>query len=330
MTLVLRRLRRLGHNSRARSRPARTGAQVNDGGVRTTTGPPPRRNPADMSHTPSKHRPRRDRIADRARQWLAAVGRRFEGSWLQDLNRRLNAIDFANAIVMFGASLLLSALPLIILLSSAANERVDDDLSRHMGLSVRGARIMEELFRKTPSHASTPIILGVIIAFAGTVTVASALQVIYERAFDQKHRGWRDIWRFIVWVVVLLGVLILDGSIDLPLRRALGDLGRDFVSFVEVAVFLWWTMHFLLAGRVYWGQLIRPAFLSGLLWFGFALFSSVYFSSALISEDKLYGTLGVVFILMTWFIAIGAVVVLGAACGAVWQARTRRSPAVPP
>ena len=59
-------------------------------------------------------------------------------------------------------------------------------------------------------------------------------------------------------------------------------------------------------------------------WLGFALFSSVYFSSALISENKLYGTIGVVFILMAWFIAIGAVIVLGAACGAVWQERKNR------
>jgi membrane protein len=60
---------------------------------------------------------------------------------------------------------------------------------------------------------------------------------------------------------------------------------------------------------------------SGLLWLVFALFFSLYFSSAIISEHKLYGTIGVVFVLLTWFIAIGAVIVLGAAFGAVWQAR---------
>jgi len=33
-------------------------------------------------------------------------------------------------------------------------------------------------------------------------------------------------------------------------------------------------MHFLLAGRVRWRYLLRPAFVSGLFWLGFALFSS--------------------------------------------------------
>jgi membrane protein len=280
-----------------------------------------------MSETPTNGRPplhRGSGIADRARQRLAGALRRFEGSWLQDLSTRLTAIDFGNAIVLFGASLLLCALPLIILLSSAADERIDDDLSRHIGLNGRGTHIMEGLFRKTPTHVAGPIILGLIIAFVGTVTVAGSLQVIYERAFDQKHRGWRDLSRFVVWVVVLLGALVGEGSVDIPLQRAVGAVGRDVVSFVGVTIFLWWTMHFLLAGRLRWNQLIRPALVTGLFWLGFALFSSLYFSSALISEHKLYGTLGVVFILMTWFIAIGAIIVLGAACGAVWQERKAR------
>jgi membrane protein len=215
-------------------------------------------------------------------------------------------------------------LPLIILLSSIANERIDDDLSRHIGLNSRGAHIIQGLFRKSPTHSAPPIILGLIIAFAGTVTVARSLQLIYARVFDQDHRGWRDLSRCLVWVCVLLGFLIAEGSIDNPLRSAVGSVGRGLVSLMGVTIFFWWTMHFLLAGRVRWRYLFRPAFVSGLFWLGFALFSSIYFSSALISEHKLYGTIGVVFILLTWFIAIGAVIVLGAACGAVWQERAVR------
>jgi membrane protein len=148
--------------------------------------------------------------------------------------------------------------------------------------------------------------------------------VIYERVFGQPHRGWRDLSRFIVWVFVLLVVLIAEGSYDEPVRRAVGAIVRDIVSLAVITAFFWWTMHFLLAGRVRWRYLMRPALVSGLLWLVFALVSSIYFSSALISEDKLYGTIGVVFILMTWFIAIGAVIVLSAVCGAVWQERTVR------
>src|SRR4051794_13031577 len=56
---------------------------------------------------------------DGPRQWIAGARRRLEGSWVQDFVARLSAVDFGNAIVLFGASLLLCALPLLILLSSA-------------------------------------------------------------------------------------------------------------------------------------------------------------------------------------------------------------------
>jgi membrane protein len=255
------------------------------------------------------------------RRAVAAVRRRYEGSWVQDLAERLAALDFGSWIIQFGASLLLTVLPLIILLSSLANERVDDDLSRHIGLNRQGTGIIEGLFRTTPTHSAAPIVLGLVIAAAGSVGVAKSLQVIYERAFDQEVHGWRDFPRFVVWIAVLFGVLIAEGSYDKPIRAAAGVVVRDIVSLVVVTIFFAWTMHFLLNGRVPWRRVIPPAVITALFWFGLALFSSVYFSSAIISEHRLYGTIGVIFVLLTWFIAMGAVLVLGAACGAEWLAR---------
>jgi len=94
---------------------------------------------------------------------------------------------------------------------------------------------------------------------------------------------------------------------------------QALLGFVVVAIFFWWTMHFLLAGRVPWRRLIRPALVTALLWAVLALFSSAYFSSVVIDDTRTYGTIGVVFTFLTWFILIGSVIVLGAALGTVWQ-----------
>jgi membrane protein len=64
---------------------------------------------------------------------------------------------------------------------------------------------------------------------------------------------------------------------------------------------------------------------TALFWIGLGVFSSFYFSSTIISDNKLYGTVGVVFDLVTWFIAVGAVLMLGAVVGAVWEDRKSRS-----
>ena len=104
-----------------------------------------------------------------------------------------------------------------------------------------------------------------------------------------------------------------------PVHAAVGPVGQGFVTYAGVAGFFWWTMHFLLAGRVRWRQLVRPAILTGLFWIGLELFSAAYLSAAVISDSRLYGTIGVVFSLMIWFIAIGAVILLGAVAGETWN-----------
>jgi membrane protein len=235
----------------------------------------------------------------------------------------LKALHFLDWTTIFGAELLWSALPFVILLSSLANERIDDDLSRHIGLNSQGAHIVHTLFRTTPAHAAEPIITGLLFAFAGIIAVVSSLQLIYERLFEQEHRGWRDLPRFVAWVCALLGVLILEGAVEKPLRTALGPIVQAVLGFIVVAAFFAWTMHFLLAGRVPWRLVIEPALVTALFWTGLALFSSLYFSSVVIDDSRLFGTIGVVFTLLTWFILIGGAIMLGATVGAVWQRRAR-------
>ena len=46
---------------------------------------------------------------------------------------------------------------------------------------------------------------------------------------------------------------------------------------------------------------------------------SIIFFNEVISDDKKYGPIGVVFALMSWLIAIGVVIILGAVAGVVWR-----------
>jgi hypothetical protein len=48
----------------------------------------------------------------------ASWRRRYEGSIAQDVLGMLNAVDFGRRIVIFGASMMLSVLPLIVLVSA--------------------------------------------------------------------------------------------------------------------------------------------------------------------------------------------------------------------
>jgi membrane protein len=127
-----------------------------------------------------------------------------------------------------------------------------------------------------------------------------------------------------MWVAVVLGLLVAEGIVGHPERRLAGPVLQALLTFVIATGFFFWTMHFLLDGRVPWHRFVRPALLTAVLWVALGVFSSLFFSTTVVDDSKTYGTIGVVFTFLTWFILIGSVVVLGAACGAVWEVRGGR------
>jgi len=104
----------------------------------------------------------------------------------------------------------------------------------------------------------------------------------------------------------------------------MGTVIEAVVVLLETAAFFWWSIHLLLGGAAGWRTLVIPAAVTALFWVGLEGFAALYFSSTIISDSKLYGTIGVVFSLLTWFIAIAAVLVLGALIGDVVQVRIRK------
>ena len=78
-----------------------------------------------------------------------------------------------------------------------------------------------------------------------------------------------------------------------------------------------------------WLRLLPAAIATGLFFAGLGVFSRFYFSATIVTDTRTYGSIGAIFGILTWFIAIGAVLILGAVAGAVWHdrraARSRRA-----
>ena len=89
--------------------------------------------------------------------------------------------------------------------------------------------------------------------------------------------------------------------------------------------FFWWSMHFLLDGRMGWCHLLPSAIATGLCFAGLGVFSRFYFSSTIISDNKIYGTFGAVFSILTWLAAIAAMIILGSVADAVWEDRHEKA-----
>jgi membrane protein len=221
--------------------------------------------------------------------------------------------------------MLLSVLPLIIVLSAYAGHTIESDIATHLGLSRQGDRVVEGLFKASVTGFDLAVFVGLLVAFAGTIAVARSVEVIYERAFEHPPltpaQGWL---RSLVWVVVVSGILVGDTAIGKTLRDGpAGPLVISLVELVGFTLFFWWSLHFLLGGRESWRRVRPAAIATAIFWVGLGVFAAFYFSSTIVSDSKTYGPIGVTFTLVTWFIAMGAVLTLGAIVGAVWERRRR-------
>ena len=256
------------------------------------------------------------------RKALAAARARYEGSLAQSFVTQLKALDFSSQIMLFGAGLLVSLLPFLILLSAFASQRIDDDIALRLGLDRRASGIVTHLFTSSPASLNVATATSLVFVTAGTIAVAGSLQQTYEKVFRQDHRGLRDLYRLLIWVVALCLAVALESIVGRPARNITGGVGLvEVVTFAVMTPFFWWTMHFLLAGRVPWRRLLPSAIATGVFFTGLGVFSKFYFSATIISDSRTYGTIGAVFGILTWLIAIGAVIILGAVAGAVWEDR---------
>jgi len=260
------------------------------------------------------------------RRWAATAQARYQGSLAQSFVTELQTLDFSQQIILLGAGLLVSLLPFLILLSAFASQRIDDDIALRLGLNRRASGIVSHLLTSSPAVLNVATLTSLLFVAAGTLAVASSLQQIYEKAFRQDHRGMRDMYRLAIWTVVLCATVALESIVGRPVRDAPGGaVLAELVTFAVMTPFFWWTMHFLLAGRVPWRKLLLSAIATGAFYVGLGIFSKFYFSSTIISDSRTYGTIGAIFGILTWLIAIAAVIILGAVAGVVWDSRTNGS-----
>ena len=246
---------------------------------------------------------------------------RYSGSSAEHLWTRLDSIDFINQGILFAAVLLLCFFPFLIVTDALAGRSAVSGLTRHLGLNREAARDVGHLF--TSATATSNAVTGTAWVFfvLGGIAVAAAIQELYERVFELDRRGLRDSHRRIFWLGLLVGASFLTGWVGPSLRHDAGPVVVGVLGLIGLTAFWWFTMWFLMGGRVPWREVFPSALATAIFWLGMEVVFSIIFSNTVISDYKKYGAIGVVFALMSWLIAIGVVIILGAVVGVVWRER---------
>jgi membrane protein len=251
------------------------------------------------------------------------VQKKYAGSLAEELRRRLDATDVVNQGMLFAATLLLCLFPFLIVVSALAGRPVVNALTRYTGLTGQAAADTNHLFASSAATASAVAGTASMVFFVlGGIAAATALQQIYERAFDLPHRTVKDIPGRLAWLGVLIGTSLLTGWAGPGLRHVGGPALLATAGLVWSIGFWWLTMRILLARRVSWRALFPAACATGVLYVAMEVVFSLFFSSMVISNENRYGPIGVIFALLSYLIAIGVVVILGPVVGLVWHERS--------
>ena len=219
-----------------------------------------------------------------------------------------------NQALLLAAVVLLWLFPNLIFLAAVTGRNFADSISEHIGLNSEATKSVEELFKGSSVSTSGTVGAIVFLVMALLATIA-IIQKVWQT--DLGSRQARLLARVLAAVRVrILRARRLGGAELHPAgpERGVPALAA-IVSFALLAAFFWLGMYLLLSNRVPFRRLIVPAVVTSLFFLGLGAFSAAFLSDAIIANDKEYGPIGVIFIIMTWLLATGVVFILGPVVG---------------
>jgi membrane protein len=264
---------------------------------------------------------------EKTRRRADSAWRRADTAWHKstagDVWDRLDSVDFMNQALLLAAVMLLWLFPNLIFLAAVTGRDFAESISTHMGLNDEATRAVDNLFKSSSTSIAATVGAVAFLVLAVTATVA-VIQKIWQTIWGVERLGyWHEIWQQVLWGFGALAVSAAISYMQHELNKVHPFLA-GLASFTLLAVFFWIGMRLLLAGRVAYRQLIVPSMVTAAFFFGLAAFSAAFLSDAIISNNKEYGPIGVVFIMMTWLLAVGVVFILGPIVGVALQERWAR------
>nr|WP_308431331.1 ribonuclease BN [Streptomyces lavendofoliae] len=214
----------------------------------------------------------------------------------------------------FAALGLLTLVPLLIIVSSADPERgrgFAQWLGEGLGVSTAARAQVDRLFTRPGQALRSTTVFGVAALALFGLAFGAAVQTGYEKIWDLPPARWWARWRHVVWLSVLTAYLFASATTTLRPEPLAGGA----VASVSAVLFLWWSQHLLLGGRIRWRALLPGAVatVTGLL--GLRVFSALVFSPLIASSTVAYGPVGTVLVIESWLVGVGVVAFGGALVG---------------
>jgi membrane protein len=231
-------------------------------------------------------------------------------AWLE----RLAALQAVDRGVALGALAFSALFPLLIVYSAVVPVADARDFAQQiinrLKLSGAAAQSAREVFAPSSTVAHSITVIGFVLVVASGLSLARALQRLYELAYKLPAAGIRGTPWHLLWILLIP----LYVSVR-PLVAGLAGGWWHVVGSLLLGAVTWLlTPYVLLGRRMAWQRLLPGAALASLGMTALAGFSLVYLPHSITSSAQQFGTIGVAFALLSWLV-LGGFVLVGAAAG---------------
>jgi membrane protein len=230
----------------------------------------------------------------------------------------------------FSALAILCLIPVLLIVATATGHDIRQTLASRMGLNAHAAKDLNLLI-SSGHHAVIGLnLVGIAFLVFGGVGIASTLESWYQKVYGLPplHSPMKQHPIRLVWIV---GFIVYYASQEFVVRE-IGGIGAQVpvfvVAFFVALVFYSWTIFHLLGGRLGVRAVIPGGLATAVCVTGLEVFAYLFFSPYLISNYDDYGALGVVMVVLSYFIGLGVCIHLGAVFGSMWNERHTK-PVVP-
>lgn len=233
-------------------------------------------------------------------------------AWLE----RLAALQAVDRGVAIGALAFSALFPLLIVYSAVvpltdARDFAQQIINR-LKLSGAAAQSAREVFAPSSTVAHSITVIGFVLVLASGLSLARALQRLYELAYRLPAAGIRGTPWHLLWIILIPFYVSVR-----PLVAGLAGGWWHIVGSLLLGAVAWLlTPYVLLGRRMAWRRLLPGAVAASIGMTVLAGFSLVYLPHSITSSAKQFGTIGVAFALLSWLVLAGFVLVGAAAAGA--------------
>ncbi len=234
---------------------------------------------------------------------------------------QLAAVRVLDCATRLAAQAFLGAVPAVFVIAALAPDWLQQQLVTSirttLGLTDAALDQVQSVYSAADATAvASTGGVGIVVTLLSATACSRALQKTCERSWHlPKAKARVAAWRWLAWLVVWLVALLFQGLVQTAFGT--GRITGFTLAVVTGTLLWWWTQYLLLGSRIPWLPLLPGALLAG---FGEQLLtvaSRVYMPHAVDRSLQEFGSLGSVFVLLSWLIAFFIVVTLAIAVGYV-------------